>query len=118
MPRHTFKYPPEIRETPVGKHLYGVWLRIRMKRSPEFENYTDFYAWSMANGYREGTLLQLLDEEKDYSPDNCVWRPANTDGRFFGEAAREWVAKWNKTVNRFRVYYGMEPFPEEVECDA
>lgn len=119
MPRHSITYPKDIKETPDGKHIYGVWVRIRrMKRTTKFADYIAFYEWSMANGYQEGALLKLLDEAKPYGPDNCVWRPATTKDHICGEAARKRIAEWNRTVNRIRVHYGMKPFPVEVECDG
>lgn len=70
-------------------HIYNVWSVMRgrcrgthNRKRPrkdlplcqEWENYEAFKEWSLANGYREGLVLDRIDKDKGFSPDNCRWR--------------------------------------------
>jgi len=37
----------------------------------EWRDFTAFHAWAVKNGHREGLDLCLIDDRKDYGPDNC-----------------------------------------------
>lgn len=113
MPRHIVVYDKELKNTPEFQPLYSKWAGIRTRRFPiseEFEQFLFFYNWSMANGYEAGARLRLLDESKPYGPYNCIWEPAAMRPEWTAEEM-ERISKWNKTVNLFRIHFGLEPFP-------
>ena len=79
--------------------LYNVWLRIKsrcyypknnryhryggrgIKMCPEWLDFTNFYNWSMNNGYKEGLTIERIDIDKDYEPSNCCWIPLEEQAR-------------------------------------
>lgn len=114
-------HDPNLRYSEKGKRLYGFWKRIhRNIDSPEFEQFTDFYYWAIANGYTDRARLYRYDREEPYSPENCFWVPVGDvagtkEPQKNGEQSNiyyldsTWMRKWDETVNRIRLHYGMEP---------
>ena len=109
MPRHEFTYDKKSKETPEWKSLYGKW-RYLLKRphSAEFNEFLNFYQWSIANGFELGARLDLLCDSEPYSPDNCQWMPPADKQCINREGVPELIDLWNNTVNRIRRHYGME----------
>lgn len=70
----------------TGHPLHKIWLSIKKRYSDqlqksykgisicnEWQDFLNFYEWSINNGYKEGLLLSRNDIESGYSPDNCEW---------------------------------------------
>lgn len=55
-----------------GIGIYKKWV----------ENPNEFYQWAIANGYDDKLTIDRINEEKDYSPDNCRWITRSENARF------------------------------------
>lgn len=58
-------------------HYGGRGIRV----CAEWDEFPDFEAWALANGYRDDLSIDRIDNDKGYSPDNCRWADALTQSR-------------------------------------
>ena len=119
MPRHKIIYDEDLKNTPEFQALYSKWKAMRNHQFPlseAFEEFLTFYNWSMANGFASGARLVRVDDRKPYGPDSCVWVQPKKMQHEWTTEEKAWIAKWNKTVNRLRRYFGIETF--DYEGDA
>lgn len=74
-----------------NERLYNIWrgMRVRcagnnrrdatyykdkgIKVCQEWDDYSNFRGWAMANGYSEELTIERKDTRKGYTPFNCVW---------------------------------------------
>ena len=109
-------YDPEMRNTPLGKKLYGAWKRAHAGvHTKEFERFPDFLAWAMKNG---GEYLSSKMFKKDltapYSPQNCYWKVYQTEEE--PESIYDWDPDaWDQLTARLRLLWGYDLYVKEKE---
>ena len=70
--RQRCSYPKHV----AWKHYGGKGVKV----CEEWNDYTAFKAWALANGYTDELSIDRIDPAKDYCPENCRWltRSENT----------------------------------------
>jgi hypothetical protein len=58
---------------------------------PEWHDFSVFHDWALANGYADNLMIDRIDNNGSYKPDNCRWVTAKVQGN-------------NKRNNRYFTY--------------
>lgn len=81
-----------------------------------------FIRWALDNGYRDGMQLDRIDNDADYSPDNCRWVTPKENSRNTRRNKRitlcgmnKTVAEWCETldISEYTIYYWIREHGEK-----
>lgn len=115
-----------------NKGLFNVWQSMKNRcYNPKRKNYDryggrgirvcqewhaaeNFILWALNSGYETGLQLDRIDNNKDYSPDNCRWVTAKQNSqntrrnitltiRGLTNCVSEWSRIYN--ISSFTIYY-------------
>lgn len=71
---------------------------------PEWDDFTVFRDWALANGYKKGLTIERKNPKKGYEPDNCEFIPGSENSRraMLGRvmAPKKLLTAWGETKSR------------------
>ena len=103
-------------------NLYYKWYGAKgITICEEWNTYSNFETWALANGYRDDLTLDRIDNSKGYSPDNCRYVDRKTqannrsyscayniDGLTLGEFCRQHGLNYAAIKKRLSIGWTME----------
>jgi glycyl-tRNA synthetase alpha subunit len=96
----------------ISKLLYYWWRKMRESSIPNlFENFEEFCKWSVANGYQYGLRLRRIDQNLEYSPDNCTWSELQYSKKINQAERQQYIDRWDRLVQPIR-----ERYKEQLEA--
>lgn len=92
-------------KTDSYKYYGGKGISICREWEERFEDFRD---WALENGYKDDLTIDRMDNEGDYTPDNCRWADHVTQSRNRDYAWHITIDGTTKHVKEWCEYYGIE----------
>ena len=92
-----------------GSHNYGMYGARGISVCDEWCNdFMVFHKWAIANGYKDGLAIDRIDNDGNYSPDNCRWATSKVNGN---NRRTNKIVEYNgesKTVSQWASFFGVD----------
>ena len=105
------KHDQEFMKSKEGKSLYARWRNIRYQRCEEWDDFSKFAEWALNNGFSMDAQLKRHDNRVEYKPGNCYFHEPVSEYAIDDDC----IKRWNDTVNKIRVHFGMKPLEVDNE---
>ena len=74
----------------------------------EWNEFKNFYEWSMKNGYQEGLTIDRINNDDGYYPENCRWADRITQGNNTSQNHRVTYRGVTKTIAEWARLFDMD----------
>lgn len=125
-----------------GTRLYGIWLNMRdrcnnennkrydrygrrgIRVCKEWDDFLVFKKWANENGYSDDLTIDRINNDSDYSPDNCRWvagalqaRNRSNNSVYEIDGERKSLAEWCEIYNMpyFTVFSRVKKYGWDIE---
>jgi hypothetical protein len=93
----------------------------------EWNDFKQFYDWSIKNGYKEDLQIDRIDNEGNYEPNNCRWTTAsannqnkrkqeNKTSKYVGVNFHKHSNKWKSEITKNKKSYYLGIFENEKDA--
>lgn len=82
-----------------GIRMCDEWLR----------DPNEFFKWSLENGYSDALTIDRIDNDGDYTPDNCRWATTDTQANNKRNSLLLEYKGRVQTVTQWASYFGVDP---------
>lgn len=87
-------------------HNYGA---RGIKISDKWNTYDNFEKWALKNGYKKGLWIDRIDNDSDYSPENCRWITPKEQQNNKRTNVKIIIDGVEKTIQEWADYSGIKP---------
>lgn len=107
--------------------IYSIWQNMKGRcnniHDPRYDRYggrgikvceewekdfTKFYAWALENGYSEDLTIDRIDNDGDYTPENCRWADQKEQARNRDTNIKITIGRSTRTLTEWCEIFGLD----------